>query len=83
LITDEIGDSTDYWKGGLNASVNDIIQYDSATDRWSIVWDASAFDSTVEYVTNLNTGIQYKFNGIAWVKSYEGIYLGGKWTIVL
>ena len=83
LITDEIGDSTDYWKGGLNASVNDIIQYDSATDRWSVVWDASSFDSTVEYVTNLNTGIQYKFNGISWVKSYEGIYLGGKWTIVL
>ena len=83
LITDEIGDSTEYWQGGINASVNDIIQYSSATDRWTVAWDASAFDSTVEYVTNLNTGIQYKFNGTSWVKSYEGIYIGGRWTIVL
>jgi hypothetical protein len=83
LITDEIGDSTEYWRGGINASVNDIIQYNSATDTWSVVWSAADFDSTVEYVTNLNTGIQYKFNGTVWVKSYEGIYIGGKWTLVL
>ena len=83
LITDEIGDSTEYWQGGINASVNDIIQYSSATDRWTVAWDASAFDSTVEYVTNLNTGIQYKYNGTSWVKSYEGIYVAGNWTIVL
>jgi len=34
-------------------------------------------------VTNLNTGIQYKFTNGTWVKSYEGIYTAGKWTIVL
>lgn len=83
LITADIGDSTQYWQGGLNAQANDIVQYNSATNTWSVVWSASAFDSTVEYVTNLNTGIQYKYNGTNWVKSYEGIYIAGKWTLVL
>lgn len=83
LITADIGDSTQYWQGELNAQANDIVQYNSATDTWSVVWSAADFDSTVEYVTNLNTGIQYKYNGTNWVKSYEGIYIAGKWTLVL
>jgi hypothetical protein len=83
LITEDIGDSTQYWQGGLNAQANDIVQYNSATNTWSVAWSAADFDSTVEYVTNLNTGIQYKYNGTNWVKSYEGIYIAGKWTLVL
>ena len=87
LITDEIGDSTNTFDaagwGNLRASVNDIIQYNSATGNWGVVWDASNPDSTLAYVTNSNTGIQYKWNGTTWVKSYEGIYIAGRWTIVL
>ena len=87
LITDEIGDSTNTFDaagwGNLRASVNDIIQYNSATGNWGVVWDASNPDSTLAYVTNSNTGIQYKWNGTTWVKSYEGIYIAGKWTLVL
>jgi len=83
LITADIGDSTQYWQGGLNAQANDIVQYSSSTDSWSVVWSAANFDSSVEYVTNLNTGIQYKYNGTNWVKSYEGVYIAGKWTLVL
>ena len=65
------------------ASKNDIIQYDSVNDEWDVVWDASDPDSTLAYVTNLHTGIQYKFSGGVWVKSYEGIYRQGNWSIVL
>jgi hypothetical protein len=87
LIVNDIGDSTNTFDatawGNLRASVNDIIQYNASTGKWGVVWSAADFDSTVEYVTNLNTGIQYKFNGENWVKSYEGIYIGGRWTIVL
>jgi hypothetical protein len=83
LITADIGDSTQYWPGNLDAQANDIVQYNSATNSWSVVWSAADFDSTVEYVTNLNTGIQYKYNGTNWVKSYEGIYIAGKWILVL
>ena len=87
LIIDEIGDSTatvsnPTW-GTLVASVGDIIQYNSASSIWQKVFDASHPDSTQHYVTNTHTGIQYRFNGIEWVKSYEGVYTAGKWSIVL
>ena len=85
LIIDEIGDSTatvqsSTW-GDLVARVGDIIQYSG--NKWVKVFDASHPDSTLHYVTNTNTGIQYRFNGTEWVKSYEGIYTAGNWTIVL
>ena len=85
LIIDQIGDSTatvqsSTW-GNLIASVGDIIEYDGGA--WRKVFDASDPDSTQHYVTNSNTGIQYRFNGTEWVKSYEGIYTAGNWTIVL
>jgi hypothetical protein len=85
LIIDEIGDSTatvqsSTW-GTLIASVGDIIEYNGSV--WKKVFDASNPDSTLHYVTNSNTGIQYRFNGTEWVKSYEGIYAAGNWTIVL
>jgi hypothetical protein len=87
LIVNDIGDSTNTFDatawGNLRASVNDIIQYNASTGNWGVSFSAADFDSTVEYVTNLNTGIQYKFNGTNWVKSYEGIYVAGDWTIVL
>ena len=87
LIIDEIGDSTatvqsSTW-GNLVASVGDIIEYSVAESRWRKVFDASNPDSTLHYVTNTNTGIQYRFTGTEWVKSYEGIYRQGTWTIVL
>ena len=74
LVVNDIGDSTNTFDasawGNLRASVNDIIQYNSATGKWGVVWSTTDFDSTVEYVTNLNTGIQYKFNGTNWVKMF-------------
>ena len=87
LIIDQIGDSTatvqsDTW-GTLVASVGDIIEYNSAQSKFLKVFDASDPDSTLHYVTNSNTGIQYRFNGTEWVKSYEGIYTAGNWSIVL
>ena len=87
LIIDEIGDSTatqqsSTW-GSLVASVGDIIEYSVSESRWKKVFDASHPDSTLHYVTNTNTGIQYRFNGTEWVKSYEGVYKQGDWTIVL
>ena len=83
LLTETLGDSTVNAWGDIEASPNDIIQYASATSKWSVVFDASNPDSTQHYVTNSNTGIQYRFNGTSWVKSYEGIYIAGKWTMVL
>tara|TARA_B100001113_G_scaffold316338_1_gene283065 strand:+ start:6796 stop:8238 length:1443 start_codon:yes stop_codon:yes gene_type:complete len=82
LLVDNLGDSTTAW-GDIEASTNDIIQYNSSTGKWSVVFDASNPDSTQHYITNLHTGIQYKWNGFEWLKSYEGVYIAGKWTMVL
>jgi len=87
LVINDVGDSTATMQsatwGSLVASVGDIIEYNSATSKWNIAFDASDPDSTQHYVTNLNTGIQYRWDGTEWKKSYEGIYAAGKWSIVL
>jgi len=96
LLTDSIGygaDSDDRstvppmaqaWKSiddqELIAEINDIIEYNGT--QWSVVFDASTTTST-EYVTNLTTSLQYKWDGSVWVRSYEGLYQGGKWSIVI
>ena len=87
LVINDVGDSTASFQsstwGTLVAKVGDIIEYNSSTGKWNIAFDASDPDSTQHYVTNLNTGIQYRFNGTEWVKSYEGVYTQGNWSIVL
>ena len=87
LVINDVGDSTASFQsstwGTLVAKVGDIIEYNSTTSKWNIAFDASDPDSTQHYVTNLNTGIQYRFNGTEWVKSYEGVYTQGNWSIVL
>ena len=87
LVINDVGDSTASFQsatwGTLVASVGDIIEYNSTTSKWNIAFDASDPDSTQHYVTNLNTGIQYRFNGTEWVKSYEGVYAQGNWSIVI
>ena len=87
LVINDVGDSTASFQsatwGSLVASVGDIIEYNSATSKWNVAFDASNPDSTQHYLTNLNTGIQYRFNGTEWVKSYEGVYTQGNWSIVL
>ena len=87
LVINDVGDSTASFQsstwGTLVASVGDIIEYNSTTSKWNVAFDASDPDSTQHYVTNLNTGIQYRWDGIEWKKSYEGIYAAGKWSIVL
>ena len=87
LVINDVGDSTASFQsstwGTLVAKVGDIIEYNSSTAKWNIAFDASDPDSTQHYVTNLNTGIQYRFNGTEWVKSYEGVYTQGNWSIVI
>ena len=87
LLDNGIGDGSntdgaDAWKNSNNtdliASANDIVEWSGTA--WSIVFDASASTSTT-YTTNLNTGIQYKYQNNEWVLSYEGEYPHGTWRI--
>jgi hypothetical protein len=78
------GDGPVAWRGtngsDLVAHANDIIQYNGV--QWTVSFD-SQLSTTVQYVSNLNTGIQYKWNSNQWVKSWEGEYKNGDWTLVL
>jgi hypothetical protein len=79
-----IGDGAVAWRGAdgseLTAFANDIIEYNGS--HWVVTFDSQVTNS-VQYVSNLNTGIQYKWNLNNWVKSWEGEYKNGEWTLVL
>ena len=88
LLTESTGSDNGYataWAGTsgqqLVAKANDIIEYDGA--RWLVVFNSDNSDSNKQYVTNLTTELQYEWNGIGWVKSYQGLYPGGTWSLVL
>ena len=75
----------DAWQGvggqPLIARANDIVEYDGS--RWQISFDSTSSPDNIQYVTNLTTEIQYRWTGSAWIKSYQGIYPGGTWSLVL
>ena len=65
---------------GFTATANDIIEWNGSA--WSIVFNSTeTLDAT--FITNTYTGIQYKWDGESWSKSYEGIYDKDAWRIVL
>jgi hypothetical protein len=76
-------DGPDAWKNNdgsdFVASANDIVEWDGT--QWHIVFDASEDDSTVVYTTNLNTGVQYKYDQDEWILSYDGEYPVGTWRL--
>ena len=91
LILNAIGSSANSaldgpsaWRGTDNADLiagaNDIIQYNGT--HWTVVFDSSAA-TVLQYVSNLTSGTQYKWNLNQWVKSFEGEYKNGLWTLVL
>ena len=89
LILNDIGSSGDsqvieHWRGLNNlplvAQANDIIEYNGV--NWWVSFNSQEI-STTEYVTNLNTAIQYRWDGTQWLRSYQGHYPAGKWTILL
>ena len=89
LILNPIGDANSEsaiaWAGipgtNLIANANDIIEY-SANGYWVVSFDSQHTPGT-EYGTNLNTTVQYRWTGELWVKSYEGLYTAGNWSLVL
>jgi hypothetical protein len=89
LLTEAVGSEDNLapavaWQGAngrpLIADANDIIEY--TNNYWRVVFRAAG-QAAGQYVTNITTGIQYEWNGDAWVKSYQGVYPGGTWSLVL
>lgn len=84
LIVENIGSSgspTTAW-GSLIANANDIIEYNVGTGNWEVAFDSDAA-TTVEFVTNLTNNVQYRFANGSWMKSYEGWYEAGDYSIVI
>jgi hypothetical protein len=88
LILNPIGDDNTEgaiaWAGeagtNLIARANDIIQWNGS--YWTVLFDSNQ-ETNVQYVTNLNTTTQYRWTGESWVKSYEGLYKAGSWSLVI
>ena len=89
LFTEDTGSFDDgyaeAWAGTgdqpLVAHANDIVEWDGT--RWQISFDSTSSPDNIQYVTNITTEIQYQWTGTTWVKSYQGLYPGGAWSLVL
>jgi hypothetical protein len=84
LILDDIGSDDNSipaqaW-GTVVARANDIIEFTGT--QWQVAFD-SRDANTVQFATNITTGLQYRWTGEEWVKSYEGLYPGGEWSLVI
>ena len=77
-------DGPSAWRGSDNADLianaNDIIEFNGT--HWIVSFDSRA-ETVLQYVSNLTSGTQYKWNLNQWVKSFEGEYKNGLWTLVL
>jgi hypothetical protein len=84
LLTEPVGAApgwTSTYGQTITAYPNDIIEYDGT--QWNISFNSQDSINHTQFVTNITTEIQYKWIGHAWVKSYQGLYPGGKWSIII
>ena len=86
LIVEDVGspgNTTIAW-GALIANANDIVEFDATSGEWFVSFDSQSA-TTVEYVTNLTSNLQYRFayTENVWMKSYEGWYGQGDYSIVI
>jgi hypothetical protein len=85
LLVEDIGDisntdPSDAW-GPLVAKANDIVEWNGT--RWHLIFNSSQETDVMVWQTNIYTGVQYLWNGVSWVKSFEGEYSASQWKIVL
>jgi hypothetical protein len=77
-------DGPDGWKN-LDGSdplilANSIIEWNG--NSWVTIW-LPADGDVPTYLQNLRTGIQYRWDGEQWLKSFEGEYAPGTWGFEL
>ena len=90
LIIEDIGnqinvDGADAWKStagvDLIANANDIIEWTGY--EWNVIFNSIQEIDTMIWQTNIYTDVQYLWNGISWVKSYDKEYREGEWRLIL
>lgn len=64
----------------LIAKTNSIVEFDSEMNGWKVIFDPETYTGAVPlYITNARTGVQYKWDGEQWLRSFEGEYKAGTW----
>ena len=83
LFTNDQGPSAWQNNDGTDfiANTNDIIEWTGT--KWRVIFDYTISKNIIRYLTNIYTNVQYRWNGVGWVKSFEGEYLKGYWRILL
>ena len=84
LILDDIVAGPEAWRNldgtPFEANANDIISWNGYS--WSVIFNSQSV-SELTFITNSYTGIQYKWDGQQWSKSFEGVYDPGAWRLIL
>jgi hypothetical protein len=92
LLLETIGDPNNVdgpegWKGSDGSTQtsyqlveNSIVEWDGT--KWATILDPETAANPT-YVQNLKTGIQYKWDSVQWLKSFEGEYAPGYWRLDL
>lgn len=77
-------DGPDAWKdirgNDQRIKANSIIEWNG--ERWIEIFDPNE-NIEVVYIQNIRTGVQYKWDGTQWLKSFEGEYAAGFWRFKL
>jgi hypothetical protein len=79
LILEDVIEGTEAWPN-FTAAANDIVEWNGSA--WIVAFNSTT-STSVEYITNAYTGVQYKWDGSQWSKSYEGYYTNEEWRLVL
>lgn len=79
LLTHDIGPSVAW--GNLTAQENDIIE--CREDGWYVVFRPTRGAEVSDYVLNLRSGRQLRWDGDDWVLTIDGHYMPGYWTLVI
>jgi hypothetical protein len=91
----QVYDGPDGWKNSDGndpvIKANSIIEWSGTS--WTTVWNpddhlledagVSGEDFVATYFQNLRTGVQYRWDGEQWLKSFEGEYSAGYWRLDL
>ena len=69
----------------LVAKANSIVRFNADTNGWDVVFDPDYVnpDTLPLYMLNERTGVQYKWDGMQWTRSFEGEYRSGFWRFTL
>jgi len=82
LILEDVADDAAGWKNkdGTNTQVkaNSVIEWNGSS--WAVIFDPATVEDFT-YLSNITTRIQYKWDGIQWLKSFEGEYAPGYWRL--